>query len=176
MLAALLVVARSFLWPVRAVAFPDGPIVVLGGGGGERLTRALALRTTGSDGTLQPLVLSAEAVDDLWQRGGSCDDVGVWCVEPVPANTHGEAHAVASLVRAQGWSRVTVVTSDFHVPRTRLVFARCVPVPVRVVAAVTDPPLPERLWRLVRELVATVVGLGEHRWSEPAAADPQPKA
>ena len=44
---------------------------------------------------------------------------------PVPFSTRGEARAIGRLARARGWNRVVVVTSTFHVTRTRLLFHRC---------------------------------------------------
>lgn len=161
----LITLLRYYVWPRGDEPFADGPIVVLGGGGGERLTRALQLRgdPAGASHRAQSreLVLSAEAIDDHRRRGGD-DDVSH--LVPVPPNTLGEALAIARLVDERGWSHVTVVTSDFHVTRTRLIIDRCVAVPVAVVPARTHPPMRELLWRIGRELIATGVALLEsHR-------------
>jgi uncharacterized SAM-binding protein YcdF (DUF218 family) len=51
------------------------------------------------------------------------------------------------------------VTSDFHTFRTRLLFDRCVSVPVTVVGAPTAPALGEHLYRIAREAIATVVAV-----------------
>lgn len=45
-------------------------------------------------------------------------------VVPDPPSTRGEARAVARLARERGWRRILVVTSTYHVPRTRLIFRR----------------------------------------------------
>ena len=49
-------------------------------------------------------------------------------------NTATEALAVAGLVRAQGWKRVILVTTGWHMPRAALLFKRagvdCIPFPV----------------------------------------------
>ena len=54
---------------------------------------------------------------------------------PVPFNTRGEARAVAGLVRQHGWRSIIVVTSSYHVPRARLLFARAVPAEVTFVGS-----------------------------------------
>jgi uncharacterized SAM-binding protein YcdF (DUF218 family) len=146
--------ARSFIWPTSDTAFPDGPIVVLGGGGGERLTTALGLR---GEGEQRELVVSASAIDEWRAAGGRCTPEEITCMVPDPVSTYGEATTVRDLVAANGWTHVTVVTSDFHVTRTRLLFDRCLDEPVRVVAAPTDPNVIERTYRIVREMTATVV-------------------
>ena len=150
------IAARPFIWPTDAEPFADGPIVVLGGGGGERLTTAMAIRGEGSERTL---VVSAGAIDEWLSAGGRCSPAGIVCILPEPVNTYGEARTVAGLVAEHGWDQVTVVTSDFHVTRTRWLFDRCLEVPVRVVAAPTDPHLAERLYRISREMAAMGVAV-----------------
>jgi uncharacterized SAM-binding protein YcdF (DUF218 family) len=149
--------ARSFVWPSEDPPFPDGPIVVLGGGGGERLTTALTLRGDDRD---RELVVSTSAIDEWRATGGQCTPAEITCMVPDPVSTYGEATTVRDLVAVNGWTRVTVVTSDFHVTRTRLLFDRCLDVPVRVVAAPTDPNPAERVYRIVREMAATARSLG----------------
>ena len=58
-----------------------------------------------------------------------------------------------------GWQHVTVVTSEFHVTRTRLVFSYCVDVSARVVASDSGLGLGSRVERALREAVATVATL-----------------
>lgn len=155
LLAILGLAARIGLGTVDDPPFDDGPIVVLGGGGGERLAMGHALRGDSS----RLLVVSADAIDRHLAGGGTCRDDDALCFRPAPLSTLGEARAVSDLARLEGWPHVTVVTSDFHTLRTRLLFRRCVPVPVAVVAAPADAPAAERLYRVVRESVATVVAL-----------------
>jgi len=145
--------ARIAFGTVDDAPFDDGPIVVLGGGGGERLATALALR--GDSGRL--LVVSADAIERYAAGGGACEDDDARCFRPSPLSTLGEARAVDDLARAEAWPHVTVVTSDFHTLRTRRLFRQCVAVPVAVVAAPADAPVGERLYRVVRESVAMVV-------------------
>jgi uncharacterized SAM-binding protein YcdF (DUF218 family) len=154
--ALLLVLAvRIGVNPSSDRPFDDGPVVVLGGGGGERLETGLRLRGD----TVRPLVLSADAVDRYTAQGGTCELTDVVCLDPDPESTFGEAQAVAMLSERHGWTQVTVVTSDFHTYRTRLLFDRCLSVPVAVLGAPTDPSVGERLYRVVREVTATVVAI-----------------
>jgi hypothetical protein len=151
----LLVAVRIAIGPNGGAPFDDGPIVVLGGGGSERLDVGLALRGDSE----RPLVVSADAVERYAAQGGTCQIADAICLDPVPESTFGEALAVAAAVERFGWPQVTVVTSDFHTFRTRLLFDRCVPVPVTVVGAPTDPALGEHLYRIARESVATLVAV-----------------
>lgn len=151
----VLVAVRIAVGPPGDDPFDDGPIVVLGGGGRERLDLGQELRGD----TNRPLLVSADAIGRYQAAGGTCQVPDAICLEPEPESTYGEALAVASQVERFGWSQVTVVTSDFHTFRTRLLFDRCVPVPVTVVGAPTEPSLGERLYRIVRESAATVVAV-----------------
>jgi uncharacterized SAM-binding protein YcdF (DUF218 family) len=133
----------------------DDPLLVLGGGGPERLEMALHLR--GAD--QRPLVLFADARQRYEARGGACGTDGALCVMPRPMSTRGEAIAAVELVRDEGWDAITVVTSDFHVFRTRSIFDRCVSVPVTVVGAETSPSPGQWIYRTARETAAYVVSL-----------------
>ena len=155
-IAVMVVAVRPFVWPTDDAPFPDGPIVVLGGGAGERLAAGLAIRREDRD---RPLIVSASAIDDWRDTGGRCTPEEVVCLTPEPVNTFGEAVTVSRLVDEQGWGHITVVTSDFHVTRTRWLFDRCVGVPVRVVGAPTDPGVGHRIYLVTREMTAMVVAV-----------------
>jgi nitroreductase len=133
--------------PAPARALPDGPVMVLGG---SPTRLPLALTLPGVPGPTRPLVLSASAIDDWRARGGSCTDAHIVCVMPDPASTYGESLALDTLARERGWDAVTVVTSDFHVARTRWQMAACTDVTTVVVApgagpSADDDPRLERL-------------------------------
>ena len=122
--------------PAPAAALATGPVMVLGG---SPTRLPLALTLDGVPGEERPLVVSAGAVDDWRARGGSCDDPHVTCVMPDPSSTYGEALALDALAAAHGWDAVTVVTSDFHVARTRWQMAACTDVTTVVVAPGARP-------------------------------------
>ena len=122
--------------PAPARALPDGPVMVLGGSP-TRLPLALSL--PGVPGPTRPLLLSASAIDDWRALGGSCADAHIVCVMPDPASTYGESLALDTLARERGWDAVTVVTSDFHVARTRWQMAACTDVTAVVVAPGSGP-------------------------------------
>lgn len=63
------------------------------------------------------------------------DGFTVTCFQPHPKTTRGEAEHLRDLVRQHGWTSVVVVTSTYHVSRARMIFARCLPGPLYVVAA-----------------------------------------
>ena len=130
-----------------------GPVLVLGGDG-VRVAGALTLAGV-ADGERE-LVLSSSA-GALWELayGRSCDEPTVVCVTPVPETTYGEALLAGGLASERGWEDLTVVTSDFHVRRTRWQFAACAPgLDVTIVGVVDDAPPPLRLWRAWREALA----------------------
>jgi uncharacterized SAM-binding protein YcdF (DUF218 family) len=54
---------------------------------------------------------------------------------PDPSSTRGEARAVARLAADRGWGSVLAVTSSYHVPRTRLIFARALECDFEVLSA-----------------------------------------
>jgi uncharacterized SAM-binding protein YcdF (DUF218 family) len=51
--------------------------------------------------------------------------IEVDCFDPNPTTTRGEAEAIAEFANAQGWSRVIVVTSSYHVSRARAQISQC---------------------------------------------------
>lgn len=143
---------RWFLYPTTDEPFDEGPVVVLGTDP-TRVEWALELLPDPSPG--RELLLShpvESALDDL---GTGCAVASVRCIRPVPVSTWGEAQAVADLATAEGWPTVTVVTSRFHLTRSRLLFERCVDVPVALVGPEGSGRVPFGL--AVREAAATVV-------------------
>jgi uncharacterized SAM-binding protein YcdF (DUF218 family) len=63
----------------------------------------------------------------------------VVCFRPRPYSTHGEAVTVARLARERRWRSLIVVTSRYHLTRSRLLFRRCTDARVSGVAARTSP-------------------------------------
>ena len=134
--------------PARADA-----VVVLSGDHGERLPTALSLIDRGVTSTLVFAVTldSARAV----KLCEVAQPFEVICLRPDPDNTREEARDVARLASRRGWKTIVVVTSRHHVPRSGLLFDRCVDGDVGLVGA--DPPYGLRM--LVRNLVREWVGV-----------------
>lgn len=159
--AAALVAAErtAVLDPVLDAPLPDGPVMVLGGFP-ERLDWTLAqLPAAGRDPADggRTLVVSANAARDYVARGGDCDRPAVRCVVPDPLTTRGEAEAAAALARAEGWDRLTVVTSAWHVRRVRLLFDACLaPLGVTVVVVGVGAARDVPVGRLPREIAGGV--------------------
>ncbi len=151
--SALAAERAAVLGPVLDAPLSDGPVMVLGGFP-ERLAWTLAnLPEAGSAGG-RVLVVSANAARDFVAWGGDCADVAVRCVEPDPSSTRGEAEAAAALVVAEGFDRLTVVTSAWHARRVRLLFAACLDVPFAVVGVGDPREVP--VGRLPREIGGSV--------------------
>ena len=118
------------------VAAPD-VIMVLGGGEGERL----ALGRDLADRHEVPLVLSEGAILQAWRAGLACEEP-IHCELADPSATRGEARRIAALAETNGWDHVVVVTTRFHVGRTRLLMDQCLDSPAVVGAPMRFTPAP----------------------------------
>jgi hypothetical protein len=152
LVVAVSVTVRGILDPPVAVDPGTGPVMVLGG---DRSRLVFAQDLTAVASTDRPLVLSSSA-GELWELDGrSCDEPHVTCVTPDPETTYGEALLAQRLAREEGWTRLTVVTSTFHVQRTRWQFGACVDAaPVTVLGAPSPGGELLTSWRVVRETLA----------------------
>ncbi|MEX2549053.1 MAG: ElyC/SanA/YdcF family protein [Nitriliruptoraceae bacterium] len=128
-------------------------VVVLGGGGGERLALGQELAQAHD----AELVLSGEAIKQGERAGLVCDD-DVHCLRPDPWTTAGESRGTEALAEVEGWDRVAVSTSDFHTSRSRTLFEQCLGDRVDVVGAATHDGLLAQAYRRARELLARVAG------------------
>jgi uncharacterized SAM-binding protein YcdF (DUF218 family) len=68
-----------------------------------------------------------------------CARPNVACFQADPYSTEGEARATERLARRQGWSRIVVVTSRYHLRRAHMLFERCTDLRPEMVAARTTP-------------------------------------
>jgi hypothetical protein len=148
---------RPFLFVEGESPLPNGPVVALGG---SPARVEVAVRIVEGSERERALLLShpprAEATPD-----GRCAEPGVRCIWPQPVSTWGEAQAIARLADEEGWSGVTIVTDDFHVPRSRSLFRRCLDVPVRLVGTGGGTRVP--VTRATHEAAATFISALVHR-------------
>ena len=174
------VLLRSWLWPTRArtlilvgavaaagwlvatwliflrtderVPAQADAVVVLAGGRGERLARALQLV---DQGRAPALVISNGAVPTWPAANAVCQNpppgVTVLCPAPDPDTTGGEAAMLARLVAEHGWRRVAVVTSDYHALRAELWLDRCAAGRYHV-TMVEARPRGNLAWKLARSI------------------------
>lgn len=171
-----LLLASLPLFVVPAVDEPEevrsGPVdavLVLGGGQGERLTTAVALLPRLPD-PAPTLLLSVPHGEPLVTCGEvpGRPEVAVRCLVPDPATTSGEAEQVATIAREEGWERVVVVTSDYHVTRTRMLVGRCgdrLATDTRwlYVAAETQRLSPRGLWQVATEWPSLLATPWDHQ-------------
>jgi hypothetical protein len=158
LLASSVTFVRLFLYPTSDQPFDEGPVVVLGDDP-RRVAWALDSLSVPSDG--QELILSHPDESAVGALGTDCTVASVRCIRPLPVSTWGEAQTAADLADAEDWSQVTVVTSRFHLTRSRLLFERCVDVPVALVGPQDTGRVPIGL--AVREAAATLVSaIGYH--------------
>jgi len=175
---------------------PGDAIVVLGDDNylAERAARAAELfkerwapRVVASGRYLRPYATVTQLTQkDLADRG-----VPAAAIVPFPnhgSNTREEAYEVQKLARRERWSRLLVVTSNYHTRRTRFIYRRVFDssIDVRVVAARDSAFDPDRWWQsrgglkiLFNETVGLLVAFWETRGAEPAPAEsmtPQPVA
>lgn len=150
--------AWLFVWPPDGTPYEEGPVVVLGGGADTRLRTALEL--VGEPRAGRELVLSEGAYSEWEVLGRSCGEEAVRCFDPQPPNTFGEAVTFADIARERGWERATVVTSDYHLTRSRLYFHRCLDIEVAVIAADSDHSVGTRVANTLYEVLGTFAAVG----------------
>lgn len=121
-LAAGAVLGIAVVWPPpRELASADAVVVL--SGDGARVPAAVRRM----DERVAPTLVFA-GQPDTEEGVALCRDpqpFEVVCLRPSPDNTRNEARATGELARRRGWSRMLVVTSRFHVARSRLLFNRC---------------------------------------------------
>lgn len=151
----LLALALFVLQPEDAPGRADAVLVLAGSKHrlpvGERLVRR---------GTAPTLVLSRDPrgrnspVERRCRRGRTEAGGPVVCFVARPYNTRGEARALRRLAHEHGWETVVVVTSRFHLFRSRLLVERCFDGQVRMASARVD------WWRWPQALLGETVKLG----------------
>lgn len=83
----------------------------------------------------------------------------VICFRARPFSTRGEAREVGRLARERGWRSLIVVTSPYHVERARILFGRCYPGRLEMVAAESRLSVLEHVERIAHESAGLAYGL-----------------
>jgi uncharacterized SAM-binding protein YcdF (DUF218 family) len=136
-LLVLLLVALAVA-SVWLFAFPhtDAPgradaVVVLSGSNHDRLPKGLQLMRA----RVAPLLVLSDGKRTDPELCRRRTPFRVLCIEPRPFSTRGEAEAIARLATARHWRAVDVVTSRYHVFRTRIIVRRCYHGTLRLIAS-----------------------------------------
>lgn len=130
--ALALVVLQYAVGAAVLLSYPDGQLpgkvdaVVVLAGSSSRLPVALDLMERG---VAPELLVSDDTPSDDHRRERFCaaaeHPFPVTCRRADPFSTRGEARMTAALARERGWESVVVVTSRFHLFRSRILFRRC---------------------------------------------------
>lgn len=137
MVAFAAATAYLFVWPETDTPPADADaVVVLSGGRGHRLAEGRKLIAEGVSDTL----VISDGLDPGWVEAARlCETERAICFTPDPYSTQGEARWIAQEAKQRGWDSVVVVTSTYHVRRTRMIVERCFDGDLAVVGA--HPPL-----------------------------------
>jgi hypothetical protein len=132
------------VYPATDQHAPTDAVVLLAGDAPARLPVAVRL----AEGGPGVLVVSVADGEDNAPARTLCGDPGGLTVHCFTAaagsDTRAEARAVGRLVAEHGWTRITVVTTSYHVPRAGLLVGRCTDAEVHM--ADTAAPMPIRRW------------------------------
>jgi uncharacterized SAM-binding protein YcdF (DUF218 family) len=125
-----------FVWPSQDHPRRAAAIIVLAGDEEQRFERALELARAG---VAPVLVVSDGARSDWAPARNLCDHpkghgFRVICFRPKPYSTRGEARAALALAERYHWRSLLVVTSTYHLFRSRILFERCLDGHARVYA------------------------------------------
>ncbi|WP_394277101.1 hypothetical protein, partial [Luteococcus sp.] len=86
-----------------------------------------------AEGRARNLVLSTPTLPQDLQYCRSDAPWPIHCFAPDPATTRGEAMGLKRLMAENDWTTAAVLTIDFHAPRSRFIFERCLGTLVPVV-------------------------------------------
>ncbi len=142
-------------WPSND-ELPDtvDAVVVFAGGRGERLRTALEVMDTG----VSPVLVIMNGEVPGWGRANRvCADpelpYDVRCPFPDPDTTRGEAQTISAIAETEGWDDLVVVTSDYHLHRSRTLLDRCHDGEVFGVGGVGDLGVADRTRLILREWI-----------------------
>jgi uncharacterized SAM-binding protein YcdF (DUF218 family) len=155
--AWLVACAVLFVWPPAETGAPrHADAVVVLSGDHRRLAPAEALIRRGVSGTL---VLSSTQKTPRWQaaralcRSGRYGRARVLCIQAQPYSTRGEAETFSRVAATHRWRSLVVVSSTYHLTRSRMLFRRCYRGRMSLVGA------PSTWWRLPEEWASETVKL-----------------
>jgi len=132
-----------FVWPQRDHPRRAAAIIVLAGDEEHRFPAALALARAG----VAPVLVISDGVRSGWAPARDLcahprgHGFRVICFRPRPYSTRGEARGALTLAERYHWRSLLVVTSTYHVFRSRLLFKRCLDGHARVYATGTGNTL-----------------------------------
>ncbi len=130
----VLATVRLFVWPAVDDPTSADAVLVLAGGRGERIALGMRLMR---EGVAPVLVLVGEQTEpeaDRLCRGGQ-PSFELVCLPRGPTSTRTEARAAARLASDRQWRSLVLVTSSYHVTRSRMIHDRCFPGDLDVVGA-----------------------------------------
>ncbi|WP_216870579.1 YdcF family protein [Modestobacter excelsi] len=141
---AATVTVRVFVLPSTAGPASTDAVVLLAGDPETRVPLAVQLAEQGT-GVLVVSAADGEVNGPARELCSGHGDLEVHCFRPSADDgddTRAEARAIGDLVEQSGWTRITVVTSVYHVERAGMLVRRCTDAEVVMVAARPTISLP----------------------------------
>jgi uncharacterized SAM-binding protein YcdF (DUF218 family) len=127
--------AASWLFVVHHGDKPFGAdAVIVLAGTRQRLPVGLSLMQRG----FAPVLVVSKSQPASALQATTCGQrhrYRVICFDAHPYSTHGEAEEIGRLARTHHWTRLNVVTSNFHVFRARILVKRCYHGALRMIGA-----------------------------------------
>lgn len=162
----ILIVSSMVLMPIPGAVRHTDAVVSLAPGH-NRLPAALEHQQSGLAENLVvswvPDSISSSAIEPEygWLENQKCRTTTasfVFCPTPEINSTYGEALSVGRLSLEQDWNSVLIVTSRYHVFRTRYIFERTLPsnIDVEVVAAPTELSIKRWIYHIAYENAAFI--------------------
>jgi uncharacterized SAM-binding protein YcdF (DUF218 family) len=115
-------------------------VLVCAGGRGDRIRTALSLM----EGGVAPVLVVPHGRNPGWPAAVALlhgpFPFELLCPTPRPSKTRGEARLFRDLIAERSWTRVVLVTADYHARRALLLVRRCVPPEMAEITVVTVHP------------------------------------